>query len=110
MQIEDLIEIGTIVAPQGLQGELRVKTNSDFPQRFEQPGVRWLQIQSHQSPTEIELIRGKQLPGKNIFIVKLSGIDDRNQAETLRGGKLLIPKSERPQLEEDEYHVADLIG
>ena len=110
MQIEDLIEIGTIVAPQGLQGELRVKTNSDFPQRFEQPGVRWLQIQSHQSPTEIKLIRGKQLPGKNIFIVKLSGIDDRNQAETLRGGKLFIPKSDRPYLEEEEYHVADLIG
>jgi 16S rRNA processing protein RimM len=110
LQIEDLIEIGTIVAPQGLRGELRVKSNSDFPERFEQPGVRWLQIQSYQFPIQIELIRGKQLPGKNIFIVKLSGIDDRNQAETLRGAKLFIPKSDRPHLEEDEYHVSDLIG
>lgn len=110
MQIEDLIEIGTIVAPQGLQGELRVKTSSDFPERFEKSGVRWLQIQSHQSPIEIELIRGKQIPGKNIFIVKLSGINDRNQADSLRGAKLFVPKSDRPHLHEEEYHVADLIG
>ena len=110
MQIEDLIEIGTIVAPQGLQGELRVKTSSDFPERFEKLGVRWLQIQSHQSPIEIELIRGKQIPGKNIFIVKLSGINDRNQADSLRGAKLFVPKSDRPHLHEEEYHVADLIG
>ena len=110
MQPEDLIEIGTIVAPQGLKGEVRVTTNSDFPERFEQPGVRWLQFQSHQSPIEIELMRGKQLPGKNIFVIKLSGIDDRTQAESLRGAKLFVPKSDRPHLEKEEYHVADLVG
>ena len=110
MQPEDLIEIGTIVAPQGLKGEVRVKTNSDFPERFEQPGIRWLQVQSHQSPIEIELVRGKQLPGKNIFVIKLSGIDDRTQAESLRAAKLFVPKSDRPHLEEEEYHVTDLIG
>ncbi len=110
MQIEDLIEIGTIVAPQGLKGEVKVKTSSDFPERFEQAGIRWLQTQSHQSPIEIELIRGKQIPGKNVFVVKLSGIDDRNQSESLRGSKLFISKNDRPYLEEEEYHVADLIG
>jgi 16S rRNA processing protein RimM len=110
MQPEDLIEIGTIVAAQGLKGEVRVKTNSDFPERFEQPGVRWLQLQSHQSPVEIELLKGKQLPGKNIFVIKLSGIDDRNQAESIRGAKLFVAKSDRPNLQEEEYHVADLIG
>ena len=110
METEDLVEIGTIVAAQGLQGEVRVKTSSDFPERFEQPGVRWLQIQSHQTPTEVELVRGRQIPSKNIFVVKLSGIDDRNQAESLRGAKLFADKSDRPHLEEEEYHVADLIG
>jgi len=34
---------GTITAPQGLDGEVRVYSNSDFPERFEQPGQRWLQ-------------------------------------------------------------------
>ena len=110
MDKADLIEIGTVVAPQGLKGEIRVKTESDFPERFEKSGMRWLQVQSHQSPLEVELIKGRQLPGKNIFVIKLAGIDDRNQAESLRGAKLFASKDDRPQLQEEEYHVADLIG
>lgn len=110
MEIKDLIEIGTIVAPQGLQGELKVKTDSDFPERFEKSGSRWLQIQPHQSPQPVELIRGKQIPGKNIFIIKLAGINDRSQAESLRGSILLIEKSDRPYLDKEEYHVTDLIN
>jgi 16S rRNA processing protein RimM len=37
------------------------------------------------------------------------GVEDRNSAEELRGYKLLVPKSDRPQLTEDEYHVSDLL-
>ncbi len=107
---EELINIGTIVASQGLQGELRVKTNSDFPERFEIAGVRWLQINSQQAPQPIELLRGRQVPGKNIYIIKLEGIDNRNQAEALRGSILYVKKSDRPFLEDDEYLVSDLVG
>ncbi|MGI0481933.1 ribosome maturation factor RimM [Geminocystis sp. CENA526] len=109
MQIQDLIEIGTIVSPQGIKGELKVKTDSDFPERFEKSGNRWLQVQPHQSPQMVELVRGRQVPNKNIFIIKLAGIDDRNQAESLRGCKLFVDKLDRPSLEEEEYHIADLI-
>ncbi|BAQ64380.1 ribosome maturation factor RimM [Geminocystis sp. NIES-3709] len=110
MEIQDLIEIGTIVSPQGLQGELKVKTDSDFPERFEKSGHRWLQIQPHQSPQSIELVRGKQIPGKNMFVIKLAGIDDRNQAESLRGCKLFVEKNDRPSLDKGEYHIVDLIN
>ena len=110
MDKEDLIEIGTVVAPQGLKGDIRIKTDSDFPERFQTSGTRWLQMQSHQSPLEVELVKGRRLPGKNIFIVKLAGVEDRNQAESLRGAKLFASKNDRPQLEAEEYHVADLIG
>lgn len=110
MEIDNLIEIGTIVSAQGLQGELRVKTDSDFPERFEKPGERWLQIQPHQLPQSIELLKGKQVPGKNLFIIKLAGINDRNQAENLRGCKLYVSKDDRPKLDPGEYHVDDLIN
>lgn len=110
MTTDELIIIGKIVAPQGLQGELKVKTDSDFPERFEQPGRRWLQINSQQVPQPIELLRGKSVPGKHLYIIKLQGVDNRNQAEALRGATLFVDKGDRPQLEEDEYHVNDLIG
>ena len=104
------IEIGTIVAPQGLQGELRVSSSSDFPERFEEPGQRWLQSPKGEPPVIVELLSGRCIPGKNIYVIQIKGIEDRNGAEALRNYKLLVPQSDRPQLEADEYHVSELIG
>jgi len=106
---DEWLEIGTIVAAQGIKGLLRVLPSTDFPARFEQPGQRWLQLDSKQPPRSIELLRGDRIPGKNLYVIKLAGVEDRNQAENLKGSKLLIPKSDRPELAEDEYHVSDLI-
>lgn len=104
------IEIGTIVAPQGLWGELRVSSSSDFPERFEAAGQRWLQSPKGEPPVTVELLSGRGIPGKNIYVVQLKGIEDRKSAEALRGYKLLVLQSDRPQLEADEYHVSELIG
>ncbi|AFZ54811.1 ribosome maturation factor RimM [Cyanobacterium aponinum] len=110
MEIKDLIAIGTIVAPQGLKGELKVKTDSDFPERFETAGVRWITSPSQKQPQPVDLLQGRQIPGKNIFIIKLAQVCDRNQAETLKGSTLYVEKTEKPYLEPGEYHVADLIN
>ena len=106
--LDDWLEIGTIVAPQGLQGELRVSASSDFPERFEQPGQRWLQ--SPQGKVQaVELLSGRYVPGKNMYVVQLAGVEDRAEADELRRYKLLVAKSDRPQLTEDEYLVSDLV-
>lgn len=107
---DDFLEIGKIVAPQGLKGELRVYPNTDFPERFLEPGQRWLLKPGQSEPQLIELVKGRYLDGKGLYVVQLAGIDNRDQAETLRDCKILIPASERPLLAEDEFHVADLIG
>ncbi|MDJ0661094.1 MAG: ribosome maturation factor RimM [Crocosphaera sp.] len=103
------LEIGTIVAPRGLKGELKVLSSTDFPERFENPGQRWLQSPDGRSTQPVELISGKWVSGKNIYIVRLEGINNRNEAETLRGYKLLIFDETIPELEQDEYHVSQLI-
>lgn len=110
MSKEDWLEIGTITSAQGLKGELRVYPESDFPERFEKPGERWLLHPQETEPRSIELLSGRQIPNKNLYIVKLAGVNDRNQAEELRGCKLMVPASDRPTLEADEYHVLDLVG
>jgi len=110
LDIDDLIEIGTIVGVSGLKGEVRVNITTDFPERFENPGQRWLIINSHSSPQAVELIKSRKVPGKNIYVVKLEDIYDRTQAENLKGAILSVHKGDRPKLKENEYHVADLIG
>lgn len=104
------IEVGQIVAAQGLKGELRVYPDSDFPERFLEPGQRWLLRPQGGEPQPVQLLSGRYLDGKGLYVIQLEGIGDRDQAEALRGCKMLVPATDRPSLEEDEFHVADLMG
>jgi 16S rRNA processing protein RimM len=45
---------------------------------------------------------------KNLYLVKLDGVDDRNQSDALRGTELYIDAEELPDLEEDEFFVSEL--
>ena len=103
------LTIGKIVAPQGLRGELRVNPISDFPERFIEPGERWLQNQTEE-PKKIELRSGRKIPGKSIYVVSFEGIKDRTSAELLVGRKVLINADQKPKLKEGEFHLLDLVG
>jgi 16S rRNA processing protein RimM len=105
----ELLVVGRLVAAQGLQGELRVLPLSDFPERFTRPGRRWLQG-PRQPARAVELVHGRQLPGKELFVVQLAGIDNRTAAEALVGQELLVPAGDRPALEPGEFHLLDLVG
>ena len=106
---QELLEVGTIVSPQGLKGELRIYPDSDFPERFTKAGTRWLQHPDTLAISEVRLRGGRYLAGKKLYVIKLEGIEDRNRAEEFRNYKLLVDKSDRPKLDKDEYHVADLV-
>lgn len=89
---------------------MRIYPNSDFPERFLEPGTRWLAKPGQKNPQPIELVHGKYLDGKGLYVIQIKGITDRDQVEALRGSTLLVPASDRPQLEEDEFLVLDLVG
>ena len=103
------ITVGKIVAPQGLKGDIRLKPSSDFPERFTKPGQRWLQ-QTNEPPTEINLICGKLIPGKSIYVISIDGISNRDLAEKIVGWKLVVPIDSRPTMGEEDFHYFDLIG
>jgi 16S rRNA processing protein RimM len=109
-EIDDWLSVGKIVGVQGLQGELRVNPASDFPERFTAPGPRWLRSSKGGEPTEIQLIKGRQLPGKSLFVVRIEGINHRSAAEALVGQELLVLADDRPELAEGEFHLLDLVG
>jgi len=108
--LQEWIEIGKIVAPQGLKGELRVYPNSDFPERFLEPGDRWMLVPGTQELQKVELQSGRVLAGKGLYVVTFAEVRDRDRADSLRDARLFVPAGDRPELEDDEFHVADLIG
>jgi len=99
---DDWLPIGKIVAPQGLNGEVRVYPETQFPDRFLIPGERWILRPQSDSLESIELVMGRLLG--NVYGVRFAGVNDRNQAEALRGSQLYVPSSDRPPLEEGEVH------
>lgn len=105
----ELMVVGRLVSPQGLRGEVRVLPLSDFPERFTRAGRRWLRRPGG-SARAVALRGGRQLPGKELFVVRLAGIDSREAAEALVGEELLVPARDRPQLGRGEFHLLDLVG
>ena len=108
-ETEDLLVVGRLVAAQGLKGEVRVLPMSDFPERFTRPGRRWLQRRG-QAARPLELLSGRPLPGKELFVLRLAGVDSREAAEAVVGEELLVPASDRPRLLPGEFYLLDLVG
>ena len=106
----DWLQIGKVVAPQGLKGEVRIYPDSDFPERFLKPGERWIRKHPNDEPTAITLMRGRHIESKNLYVVKFQGIDNRRDAESLRGHQLVIDASDRPQLADGEFYIMDLVN
>ena len=43
-------------------------------------------------------------------VAKIDGLNDRNDAEALRGCRIFLPRSAFPKAAKDEYYWVDLIG
>ena len=103
------LTVGLITSCHGINGQVKVKSLSDFEERFLKPGMRWLQ-KENEPPSKIELISGFKQPGKETFIVKFQGINTRNHAEQLKKFKILVKTDKLPKLKKEEFHLLELIN
>jgi 16S rRNA processing protein RimM len=102
MEQTEQITIGKIVAAVGLRGEVKVYPYSDKRERF----ARGAELLLDGLPARIEAVRFV----KNLPILKLDGVADREGAETLRGRALSISAASLTPLPDGEWYVRDLIG
>ena len=103
------LTVGLITSCHGINGQVKVKSLSDFQERFSKPGMRWLQ-KENEPPSKIVLTSGFKQPGKDTFIVKLQGINTRNHAEKLKNFKILVKTDKLPKLKKEEFHLLELIN
>tara|TARA_B100000212_G_scaffold24486_1_gene16226 strand:- start:207 stop:746 length:540 start_codon:yes stop_codon:yes gene_type:complete len=105
---EDWLVIGIITSSHGVKGKLNVKSLSDFKERFTQPGKRWIQ-KNDEAAIPYKLTSGSQKPGKDLFIISLEGIKDKNGADKLKQHKLLVRANDMPKLKDNEFHLNQLL-
>ena len=101
--------VGLITSCHGIKGQLKVKSLTDFEERFLKPGMRWLQ-KENEPPLEMKLTSGFRQPGRATFIISLEGINTRNDAEQLKKFKILVKTDNLPRLQKEEFHLLELIN
>ena len=101
--------VGLITSCHGINGQVKIKSLSDFEERFLNPGIRWLQ-KENEPPSKIKLTSGYKQPGKETFIIKFEGITTRNNAEQLKNYKILVETNKLPKLKKEEFHLLELIN
>lgn len=102
--------LGQVLRPHGIKGELRVQLTTNFPEQFKNRQRLVIGTDLENLKTlhvyEVERIRLHQGYG----IVKLTTINDRDEADRFRGQYILTPLDEAVPLESDEYYYFQLIG
>ncbi|MFO8078777.1 MAG: ribosome maturation factor RimM [Armatimonadota bacterium] len=101
------IELASVVKPHGLSGEVWVDLNTDFPERL--PDWPALEIVGRGGPARAHVEYVKGIVGGRC-IVKLEGVEDRDQAEAIRNQILRIERPEIPPPPEGAYYDFQIIG
>ena len=130
MEQKDLILLGQITGVVGLKGELKIYSYAQDPSRFGMLKMLYVakkaagslgtdkrgagkagagQEQPSMDDVEAHTVLGARLKG-TIPIVRLSGVDDRDAAESLRLHYVYMDAAELPPLPEGEYYVRELLG
>lgn len=101
--MQKYLEIGRIVAVQGLKGEVRIEPWCDSAEFF----CSFDRLYFAKGGISVEIERSR--PHKNVVVAKLKGTDTVEDAQMLRG-KILYMDRDDAVLEEGRYFVQDLLG
>jgi 16S rRNA processing protein RimM len=101
------LDIGRVAKPHGILGAVKVALNwsgSDTLTR-----VARVELELPDGSRRSFEVESARAAGKQVLL-KLAGVASRNDAESIRGAKVLVPRSALPALAEGEYYLVDLIG
>jgi 16S rRNA processing protein RimM len=99
----ELLAVGRISRAHGVRGEVSVLRLSEVEERFAKGSV--LRLEDGRSLT-VETMR----PHQQRLLVKFAEIEDRTQAESLRGEVLLVPADAAPEPPDGSFWVHQVVG
>lgn len=94
-----------IATAHGVHGHVKVKCFLEDPSQF-----KLFSPYSNEKGDTSYTVEKILSQNKDVLIVSLRGVNDRNQAEHLRGAQLMLSKERLPELSDDTFYHADLIG
>lgn len=117
----DLVEVGRIAGAHGIKGWIKIQPFSSDSEVLGSTKRWWLRspispLQTPEAhvltaktvPTAVSIVWAK--PHSASWIACVKGLNDRDQAQALKGKTILVPRSAFPGLDAGEYYWVDLIG
>ncbi|MCV2867782.1 ribosome maturation factor RimM [Defluviimonas sp. WL0002] len=100
----DRICVGAIAGAFGVRGEVRLKSFCAQPEAIAAYAPLWTEDGGRSFTVKLTRGTGGGLTAR------LSGVNTREEAEALRGIELFADRHKLPNLPDDEFYHADLIG
>ena len=96
--------VGVIAGAHGVRGLVRIKSFTEDPAGLtaygpltDEAGARRFEV----------TVTGRT---KGVLLARIAGVNDRDAAQALCGARLYVARAALPELDEEEYYHADLIG
>lgn len=104
--LSSMVVMGRIVAPYGVYGWLKVLPDTEALDGLFDYDTWWIGKQDNWREVNIEQAKIHN----DVLVVKLAGVDDRDQAFACKGLQVAVPRDALPTPDENEYYWSDLIG
>lgn len=107
----DLV-VGRVVKPHGVRGELVVEVRTDSPEERFAPGTVLVgRVGRGRSTADRQVTVEAAREHSGRLLVRVSGVRDRESADSVRGMLLLVDSASLPDPDDpDEFHDHQLIG
>jgi len=106
MKLDQCFQLGMVLKPHGLKGELYISLDTDYPEDYAEMESVFLSQNGKLVPFFIERI---QLKNKEA-LVKFEDIDSKESALNLRGSTLHLPLTQLPELTGNQFYFHEIDG
>lgn len=105
----EFFTVGKLVNTHGIQGEVRVVSETDFPEeRYKEGNVLYLFHPAMKKPVPLTIATARE--HKNFYLLTFKNHPYMQDVEKYKGGVLKIRAEDREELPEGEFYFQDIIG
>ena len=104
----EYLNVGKIVNTHGIRGEVRVISQTDFPEERYRNGAELTLFRENKEP--LPLIVSGHRKHKNFDLLTFEGYPNINDVEPFRNGILKVTKDDLVDLAENEFYYHEIIG